>query len=75
MTRSAPSAHLSTSLAAHPGHLSAERLGLLHRQAAHPARCADDQHALPGLERAGVERTLGGQPGHADHRRLFEAQI
>jgi hypothetical protein len=40
--------------AAHPGHLGAERLGQLDREAAHPTRGPDDHDLLAGLDRSGV---------------------
>jgi hypothetical protein len=53
-----------------------ERLGQLHREGADPARGADDQHLLAGLDAAGVGQGLkSGAGGDRDHGRLLEGQV
>jgi hypothetical protein len=56
--------HQVTALgAAHSGHVGAERLGELHREAAHPTRGPNDHDLLPWLDPSGVAQRLeGGEP-------------
>ena len=59
--------------AAHPGHLCPERLGDLDGERPYAARCAGDQHRLPGLHVRDVAQSLqcgdrrGGHRGRLRH--------
>ncbi|MCR6699844.1 MAG: hypothetical protein NVV68_01110 [Dokdonella sp.] len=62
--------------AAHAGHLGAERLGDLHREAADAARRTVDQHLVAGAQAAGVAQTLQrGRRGDRQRGGFLEAQL
>src|SRR5215211_3812055 len=77
MTWSAPiDRTMSTLSAADAGHLGAERLGELDREAAHPARGPDDHDLLAGLDPSGVTQRLeGGEAGDGNGRGLLEGEV
>jgi hypothetical protein len=67
---------LRTVGAAHPGHLGAERLGQLDREAAHPTRGPDDHDPLAWLDLPGVaERLEGREPGDGHGRGLLKGEV
>src|ERR1051326_4692134 len=68
--------HLHVPGAAHAGHMSAERLGDLHREGANASRGAIDQDALAGLKLSRVAKTLQGrEPRQGNGSRLLETQV
>jgi hypothetical protein len=68
--------HLHALGAAHASHLGAERLGQLDREAAHPARGADDHDRLAWLDPSGVAQRLeGSEPGDGNGRSLLEGEV
>jgi hypothetical protein len=68
--------HVQALGAAHPGHLGAEGLGQLDREAADPTRRPDDHHRLAWLDPAGVPQGLEGrEPRDGQGGGLLEAEV
>src|SRR6266853_6869954 len=68
--------HVNISSAAHPGHISTERLGDLHRERTHAPRRTVNQNLLPRLNLSLVAKTLQGGERRDRHRsRLLKRHV